>query len=238
MTHIDYAALLQIVFLDVLLGGDNAIVIAMACAALPQPLRVKGMVLGAGAAILLRVLALGGTSVILGVPCLKIVAGLALAWIGVQLLVGGDDDGTVEPQDKLWSAVRTVAVADLMMSLDNVLAVSGAAQSAGEHSVMYASVGVALSIPIVIGGASFLTSMIDKYPGVTWFGGGLLGWVGFEMILGDPILQQYIVGLSDYPYAKYGFLLCGALLVMAFASVVKTAAKAQTLTQPQPNQPV
>lgn len=212
--NLDWAALVKIILLDIVLGGDNAVVIALACAGIPLAYQRKAILLGTGAAIGMRIIILLLASYIVAIPFVKLVAGLMLLWIGYKLLTGSDGDHKVEPQSRMWDAVKAIAIADLVMSIDNVFAVTGAAQSAGEHSGAYAVAGVLLSIPIIVFGATLITKLIDRFPIIVWIGGGLLGWVAAEMIVGDPKVAPYFTNVNHhlvYAIGAAGVLLAAYL---------------------------
>ncbi|MGL4242822.1 MAG: TerC family protein [Beijerinckiaceae bacterium] len=176
--------ILQIVWIDLLLSGDNAIVIALACRNLPPEQRKMGMLLGAGAAIGLRIIFALLITYLLGVPFLKVVGGLLLLWIGVKLATGEDEaHEEVAASDKLWGAVKTIAIADAVMSLDNVLAISAASHG----NVWLFIFGLLLSIPLIIFGAQLITSIIERFPVFIWLGAALLGWIAGEMLVTDPV---------------------------------------------------
>jgi YjbE family integral membrane protein len=180
---------LQIVWIDLLLSGDNAIVIALACRNLPAEQRKMGMLLGAGAAIGLRIIFALMITWLLGVPFLKIIGGLLLLWIGVKLATGEDEaHEEVTGSDKLWGAVKTIAIADAVMSLDNVLAISAASHG----NVWLFIFGLLLSIPLIIFGAQLITSIIERFPVFIWLGAALLGWIAGEMIVTDPIIMNWL----------------------------------------------
>jgi YjbE family integral membrane protein len=181
--------ILQIVWIDLLLSGDNAIVIALACRNLPPEQRKMGMLLGAGAAIGLRIIFALMITFLLGVPFLKIVGGILLFWIGIKLAMGEDEShSNVQASDKLWGAVKTIAIADAVMSLDNVLAISAASHG----NVWLFIFGLLLSIPLIIFGAQLITSIIDKFPIFIWIGAALLGWIAGEMIATDPVIINWL----------------------------------------------
>ncbi|MCA3563305.1 MAG: TerC family protein [Methylocystis sp.] len=180
---------LQIVWIDLLLSGDNAIVIALACRNLPPEQRRMGMLLGAGAAIGLRIIFALMITFLLGVPFLKIIGGLLLLWIGVKLATGEDEaHEDVKASDQLWGAVKTIAIADAVMSLDNVLAISAASHG----NVWLFIFGLLLSIPLIIFGAQLITSIIERFPVFIWLGAALLGWIAGEMIATDPIIIDWL----------------------------------------------
>lgn len=190
---LDFGALLAIVGIDIMLGVDNAIVIAMACAALPASMRGKAIFLGTAGAIGLRIVLLVVASLLIKIPFLKLVAGAYLIFIGYKLLAENEDGHAVKGSENIIGAVKTIIIADFMMSLDNVLAVTSAAQSAGNHSTAYAIFGIILSIPVIVWGAQGIINLMEKFPVIIWVGGGLLGWVGADMMLSDPMLP-YVLG--------------------------------------------
>jgi len=199
-----WVAALQIIWINVLLSGDNAVVIALACRMLPPRQRFWGMILGAGVAVVLRIIFTGVVAQLMAFPFLKLVGGILLLWIAIKLVVPEEShgEGKVQAADNLWRAVRIVAVADIVMSLDNVIAIAGAAETAGMRiavlttaadAASVASVvkitlitfGLATSIPLIIAGSAILMAMIDRFPILVWAGAGLLGWVAGEIIIKD-----------------------------------------------------
>ncbi|BDT70341.1 hypothetical protein os1_45340 [Comamonadaceae bacterium OS-1] len=205
----------QIIMIDILLGGDNAVVIALACRGLPAAQRTKGILWGTVGAIVLRVVLIAFALSLLQVPYLKLVGAILLLWIGVKLLVPDDDGGhdNIQASDKLWSAVKTVIVADLVMSVDNVIAIAGAAQGAGEtHQLPLVIFGLLVSIPIIVGGSQIVLKLMDRFPFIITLGGMLLGWIAGTMAYSDPALAAY---LPQGKTANYAFGVAGALLVLA-----------------------
>ena len=215
--NLDWSALVKIIILDIVLGGDNAVVIALACSGVPEAYRRKAIFGGTAAAVLLRIIVLGLASYVIQIPFVKLLAGLMLFWIGYQLLTADDDGHNVQPQDRVWAAIKAIAIADLVMSIDNVFAVTGAAQSTGEHSGLYAAGGVLLSIPIIVFGATLISKVIDRFPIITWAGGGLLGWVAAEMVASDLKAAPMLAGVNHT--ALY---VTGAAVVMLAAWLHKT----------------
>ena len=213
---IDWAALIKIIGIDIMLGGDNAIVIALACSALAPEVRSKAIFWGTAGAIALRSILLFFAGILLGMSYVKLFAGAYLLYVGYKLLAESDDDESVDSPDRLWAAIKTIIVADFMMSLDNVMAVAGSAQSAGEHSTIYAVGGILLSIPIIIFFSQAIMKAMDRFPVIVWVGAGLLGWVGAEMMITDPVLEGYItrvhMTVGDYTHFAYK--------VAGFAAVV------------------
>jgi YjbE family integral membrane protein len=184
-----WVSLLQIIWIDLLLSGDNAVVIALACRSLPEGKRKLGIWLGAGAAVSLRIVFALVVTYLLAVPYLKVVGGVLLFWIAIKLAKGEEEaHGEIEASEDLWKAVRTIAIADAVMSLDNVIAIAGAARGHAELFIF----GLLLSIPLIIMGAQLLTSIIEKYPILVWLGAALLGWIAAEMLLGDIAVLQWL----------------------------------------------
>jgi YjbE family integral membrane protein len=176
-------AILQIIWIDLLLSGDNAVVIALACRSLPPHLRKTGIVLGAGVAIFLRIVFAAVISHLLAIPLLKVAGGLLLLWIAVKLAKGEEaEERNITGSDKLYKAVWTIAVADAVMSLDNVVAI--AAVSKGNPWLF--GFGLALSIPLIMMGSQIIMRMIERFPMIVWAGAALLGWIAGEMIATDP----------------------------------------------------
>src|SRR4051812_561816 len=215
MGHTEFwVALVKIMWINILLSGDNALVIAMACRGLPPKQRVWGMILGAGVAVGLRVVFTGIVATLMTLPFLKIVGGLALFYIAVKLLVPEDEnEGETEAVEHLWRAVRIVAVADIIMSLDNVIAIAAAA--GGNMALMV--LGLAISIPMIVAGAALIMALLDKFPILVWAGAALLGWIVGEVIATDPAIVPYLVdrfGQQGAHYIELFSALAGAILVL------------------------
>jgi YjbE family integral membrane protein len=228
-----WVAVGQIILIDILLGGDNAVVIALACRGLPPAQRTKGIVWGTAGAIVLRVVLIFFALTLLAIPYLKIVGGLLLVWIGVKLLLPQDDDehGNVQASDKLWAAVKTVIVADLVMSLDNVIAIAGAAESAGgDHKMPLVVFGLLVSIPIIVWGSQLVIKLMDRWPMIITLGGMLLGWIAGTMMVSDPAVLGWVPTVAAarpelppevLPALRYGAGISGALLVLAIGIVLR-----------------
>ncbi|MDM4767060.1 TerC family protein [Pelomonas sp. SE-A7] len=226
-----WVAVAQIIMIDILLGGDNAVVIALACRKLPTAQRRQGILWGTVGAILLRVVLIFFALTLLQVPYLKIAGALLLLWIGVKLLLPeeGDGHGEIEASDRLWSAVKTVIVADFVMSLDNVIAIAGAAEAAGEGSEMLLVVfGLVVSIPIIVWGSQLVIRLMDRFPLIITGGAMLLGWIAGGMLIEDPALRPWLPMLPpkhgatpEVPAALgYACSLAGAFLVPAVGSLL------------------
>lgn len=182
-----WVALGQIIIIDILLGGDNAVVIALACRKLPPAQRRKGIIWGTAGAIILRVILIAFAMTLLSLPFLKLVGAVLLIWIGVKLLAPDEEGhGDVQGSDKLLAAIKTIIVADLVMSVDNVIAIAGAAQNAGEHSLLLVVLGLLISIPIIVWGSQLVIKLMERFPLIITFGGMLLGWIAGGMLMTDP----------------------------------------------------
>ena len=209
-----WVAVGQIIMIDILLGGDNAVVIALACRKLPPAQRTKGIVWGTIGAIVLRVILIAFALALLQIPFLKLVGAALLIWIGMKLIAPDDKDdhANIQSSDKLWSAVKTVIVADLVMSVDNVIAIAGAAQGAGEqHQLPLVIFGLLVSIPIIVWGSQLVLKLMDRFPFIITLGGMLLGWIAGTMAHSDPAVAAYIP--QDRAW-HYGMGIVGALLVL------------------------
>lgn len=212
-----WLALLQIIWINVLLSGDNAVVIALACRSLPEKARKWGIILGAGVAVGLRILFTGVVATLLGLPWLKLVGSLALMWIAVDLAVPGGEDaeGHVEASESLWKAVGTVALADIVMSLDNVVAVAAIAKD----NWALLTFGLAVSIPLIVAGSTLIMNLLDRFPLLVWAGAALLGWVAGEMLLGDAAVAARL-GQEMLDKAGHIVPALGAALVVITAYLV------------------
>jgi YjbE family integral membrane protein len=183
----------KIIWINVLLSGDNALVIAMACRGLAPRQRLWGMVIGAGIAVVLLIAFTGIVARLMVLPYLKLVGGLALLVIAARLLVPEDEGDDVTAATSLWHAIRIVVIADIVMSLDNVIAVAAAAN--GQLPLLI--LGLAVSIPIIIAGAALIMLVLDRFPILVWLGATLLGWIAGEVIATDPAVQPLLKRLLD-----------------------------------------
>ena len=184
-----WVAALEIVVINILLSGDNAVVIALACRNLPKRQRRWGIIWGAGGAVVLRIILTFFAVSLLKLPYLNLIGGVLLVWIGIKLISDEDGDGhDVEAADRLMVAIRTIIVADLVMSLDNVIGVAGAAKGSGLLIVF----GLVVSIPLVIVGAQLIMKLIERFPILVIAGGGLLGFVAGEMMVADTVVAPWI----------------------------------------------
>ena len=205
--------LVQIIWINIILSGDNAVVIAMACRGLPPDKQRPGMVLGALVAVALRILFTVVVATLLSTPFLKIVGGCLLLWISVKLVLGEDEGGggVVHQTERLWHAIRTVAIADAVMSLDNVLAIAAVAKDSASLLI----IGLAISIPLIVAGSAIIMALLARLPILVWAGAALLGWVAGEMLVSDPYLigtfGEETINNIELPAAAIGAVLVVAL---------------------------
>src|ERR1043166_6254970 len=192
----------QIIGVNIILSGDNAVVIAMACLSLPPRQRLWGMILGAGAAVLLRVLFTLVIAQAMDYPFLKLVGGALLFWVAIKLVTedADGDEGGVEGAQTLWRAVRIVAIADIVLSLDNVIAIAATAEiAAAQVDLVHAAsikatliiFGLATSVPLIVAGSAILMALLERYRVLVWGGGALLGWVAGDVMVTDPALNNW-----------------------------------------------
>lgn len=228
-----WLALGQIIIIDILLGGDNAVVIALACRQLPPAQRRKGIIYGTAGAIVLRVILIAFAMTLLALPFLKFVGALLLVWIGVKLLAPDEEGhGNVEGSDKLFAAIKTIIVADLVMSVDNVIAIAGAAQNTEDHAMLLVVLGLLISIPIIVWGSQLVIKLMERFPVVITLGGMLLGWIAGGMLVTDPALAnpdkwEWMLKLPQTDVYKYGASVAGALIVL-FVGKALASRKPQT----------
>ena len=190
-----WLAVVQVIWINILLSGDNAVVIALACRGLPPKERRWGMIIGAGVASVLLIVFTGVVSVLMTLPYLKLVSAIALLWIAIKLLApqAHDAEDTPEAIEDLWRAVRLVVVANIVMSLDNVIAVAAVAH--GDYVLL--TLGLVVSIPIVIAGSAIILALLERFPILIWGGAAILGWVAGEIFASDPIILRLFEGFSE-----------------------------------------
>ncbi|WP_029003943.1 TerC family protein [Azorhizobium doebereinerae] len=228
-----WLSLLQIIWIDLLLSGDNAVVIALACRSLPPGQRRWGILLGAGAAVGLRIVFALAISYLLGVPLLKIAGGLLLLWIAVKLVLTEEESAhTIAAADSLWRAVRTIAIADAVMSLDNVVAIAAASRGHPELFIF----GLLLTIPLIVAGSQLVLALLQRLPALVWAGAALLGFIAGEMLVSDVVSVDLLRGIDPHwvkadeeapggvgpaklPHYVAGGL--GALFVLAFGFALR-----------------
>lgn len=211
-----WTGLLQIIIIDILLSGDNAVVIALAVRSLPADKRRQGIIFGTGAAIILRVIFAAFVVYLLEVPFLKLIGGGLLLWIAVKLLVPEHAEGEdgISPAENVWQAIRTIVIADAVMSLDNVVAIAAAAHG----SLLLLILGLLISIPLIIYGSTLILGMVDKYPIIVQAGAALLGWIAGHIMLSDPVVVKYL-GVAP-TWVDYATRVGCALAVLLVAKLI------------------
>jgi YjbE family integral membrane protein len=207
-----WLAVLQIVVVNVLLSGDNAVVIALACRQLPLRTRNWGIAIGASVAVVLLILFTGIVATLLVLPWLKFVGGVALLYIAIELIKPDDGGGAkVKAHDSLWRAVGTVVVADIVMSLDNVVAVAAVAHG----NWVLLALGLAISVPLIVVGAAFITEIFERWPMLVWAGAGLLGWIAGDTMFSDPVIVKRVGEAAAERYDLWAAAAAAAIVIAA-----------------------
>jgi YjbE family integral membrane protein len=205
---INYAwPVLQIIGVNIVLSGDNAVVIALACRSLPDHQRTKAVLIGAFAAVALRIVFTFMAASLLELPWVKLISGLLLLYIAIKLMIPEDDDPNITAHDNLWKAIQTIAIADVVMSLDNVVAIAAAAK--GNWNLIL--LGLAISIPLVVFGSQIIMKMMHRFPWLVWAGAALLGYVAAEIMIEDSLIAAYFKS----SFMHYGALVAGVAIVLA-----------------------
>lgn len=238
-THAFWIGLLKIIGVNVVLSGDNAVVIALAARSLPPKQQKQAVLWGSGAAIVMRIVLTVFAVKLLMLPWLKIVGSLLLLWIGIQLLIPEDDgeDG-VDASDNMLAAIKTILIADLVMSLDNVIAVAAAAQG----DILLLILGLAISIPLVIFGSTLLLRVMERFPFIVTVGGALIGFVAGEMLVSDPALHEWMAAnfhmVDGHPVVGpvhlsiIAGLLGAALVIVAGKVLAKRSSTGEAVEEP------
>ena len=215
-----WAALMSIIVANILLSGDNAVVIALASRNLPPVQQKKAIFWGSAAAIILRVILTITAVALLKLPYLKIVGGILLPYIGIQLLADSNVEEDMKAESSIWAAIRTILIADLVMSLDNVLAVAAAAQNGPEETrLLLLIIGLAMSIPLIVFGSAMLLKIMERFPIIITFGAGLLGFLAGGMLVDDPAIKDTIQ--KTLGNAKLAFEVVGVALVILAGTFMK-----------------
>lgn len=230
------SALFSIVIIDLILAGDNAVVIAMAVRSLPSSQRRKGILLGAGAAVVLRVLATFFVSQMLRIQFIKLAGGALILWIAVKLFVeGAPEEGLDREATSLWQAIRIIVIADITMSVDNMLAVAGVSHG----NVFLLLFGLSLSIPFVVFTSNLLAMLMDKYPIIIYLGAAILGRVGGEMMITDPVVESWLHPNKAVVYAvevlfAVGVIVVGKIWVRQMVKAERAGGAAPNQVEPAP----
>lgn len=219
-SHEFWVGLAQIIMINILLSGDNAVVIALASRALPAKQQKKVILFGSAGAIVLRVILTFFAVMLLALPFLKLAGAAALGWIGADMLVSDEDEADIASHGNMWGAIRTVIVADLIMSLDNVLGVAAAAKG----NLVLLILGLVISVPLIIYGSQMILKLMERFPVIITLGAGLLGWVAGEMAVGDPAVKDWID--ASMPVLHYAIPALGAALVVIVGRMLNNRARA------------
>lgn len=218
-----WTALGQIIGVNIILSGDNAVVIALACRNLPEKYRNKAIFAGSAGAIILRIIFSIFVVELMAFPYLKVIGGILLLWIGVKLIVPEAEHGEgIEGSSNLWGAIRTVVIADAVMSLDNVIAIAAAAR--GNFSLLV--IGLAISIPLIIVGSQLILKILVKYPILVVAGGGLLGWIAGEVIVTDPAIEPWVD--ANAHWLHFWSKIIGAIVVIVIGKLLARRQAAET----------
>lgn len=202
-----WVALFQIIIINVLLSGDNAVIIALACRSLPPKQQRNAFLIGTVAIVILMTALTSFAAVLMTIPYVEMVGAVLLLWIGIKLLLPENENGDVSASENFWSAVKTIIIADIVMSLDNVLGMAGAAK--GHMGLLF--VGMVITIPLILFGSAMLMKLMERFPIIVTVGAGLLGYVAGEMAVEDPALKGY---LANAHYLEIALPILGALIVV------------------------
>ena len=208
-----WGSVVEVIWINILLSGDNAVVIALACRALPPRERLWGMIIGAGFASVLLIVFTGVISMLMMLPYLKLAGAIALFWIAIKLLApqAHDAEDTPEAVEDLWRAVRIVVIADIVMSLDNVIAVAAVAK--GQYLLL--TIGLMVSIPMVIAGSAIILALLERFPILVWGGAGVLGWVAGDILASDPIVLGALRNFSPDHVEMIAQIVGAAIVVIS-----------------------
>lgn len=215
--------LLKIIVVNILLSGDNAVVIALACRSLPDRYRNKAVIAGSAGAVIVRVIFCLIIAWLMTIPAIKLIGGVLLLWIGVKLMMPEEEgDGDVKSSANLWGAIQTIIIADVVMSLDNVIAIVAAAKG----DVVLIIIGLIMSVPLIVFGSQLLMKVLNRYPLLVTAGAGLLGWLGGEIMAGDPLVHRW-VETRGAGYGEWIAAAAGAALVVVLGTVLARRAAAR-----------
>ena len=218
-----WIGLVKIIWINIILSGDNAVVIALAARSLPPEQQKKAIMIGSGAAVVLRIVLTVVAAKLLELSFLQIIGGVLLLWIGYQLLTGDEEEGgESKGKGSMMTAVRTILIADLVMSLDNVIAVAATAQG----NMVLLILGLAISIPLVVFGSTLMIKLMEHFPVIIVLGAALIGWVGGETIVNDNILHDFVLA---HPWIHYAAAAAGALLVVGLGKFVQARNEAKSI---------
>jgi YjbE family integral membrane protein len=225
-----WLAIGQIIWINILLSGDNAVVIAMACRSLSDRARLWGMLLGSGVAVLLRIIFTFIVTTLMEIQFLKAAGAIALLYIAVDLIKpkSHDDENSVNAADTLMKAMMTIAIADIVMSLDNVVAIAAVAKG----SLLLLIIGLGISIPMIIAGSALIMTMLDRFPALVWAGAALLGWIAGELFVTDVGVMAYI-GADRAHALEIPFAIGGAVIVLLIGVWLRYGRRQDTVADRQ-----
>jgi YjbE family integral membrane protein len=219
-----WVALFQIIIINVLLSGDNAVIIALACRSLPPKQQRNAFLIGTVAIVVLMTALTSVASILLTIPYVEMVGAVLLVWIGIKLLLPEEENGDVNSSDNFWAAVKTIIIADIVMSLDNVLGMAGAAK--GHMGLLF--VGMVITIPLILFGSAMLMKLMERFPIIVTIGAGLLGYVAGEMAVEDPALKGY---LANAHYLEIALPILGAVIVVGVGKMLASRHAATLSTE-------
>lgn len=221
-TSFFWVTLAQIIMINIVLSGDNAVVIALASRSLPPKQQKQAILLGSFGAIILRIILTFFAVYLLGLPWLKIIGAVLLFWIGIKMLIPEDGEEDLDGHEHLWAAVKTIIIADFVMSLDNVLGVAAAAKG----NVPLLIIGLAISIPLIIYGSTLILKLMTRFPVIITLGGAILGWVAGEMMITDPVVGTWVEDQAQWLHTAAPAF--GALFVVAMGKWITTFREPKT----------
>jgi YjbE family integral membrane protein len=224
-----WLAIGQIIWINILLSGDNAVVIAMACRSLPDRQRLWGMILGAGVAVILRIIFTFIVTTLMEIQFLKAAGAIALLYIAIDLIKpkAQEEEGSVNAADTLFKAMITIAIADLVMSLDNVVAIAAVAKG----SLLLLIIGLGISIPMIVAGSAVIMAMLDRFPVLVWAGAALLGWIAGELFVTDVGVVSYLGAERAHAW-EIPFAIGGALFVLAVGAWLRYGRRKEVVVDP------
>jgi YjbE family integral membrane protein len=222
----------QIMMINIVLSGDNAVVIAMASRSLPEKQQKQAIFFGSFGAIFLRIVLTFFAVLLLGLPFLKLIGSVLLGWIGIQMLIPDEAETEIDGHSQLWSAIKTIIVADFIMSLDNVIGVAAAAKG----NLVLLILGLALSIPLIIYGSTYLLKLMNRFPIIITIGGGVLGWVAGEMAVTDPAISNWVDSEAHWLHTMAPAL--AALMVVGVGKTIAAAKLTELASRPEGKKPV
>ena len=217
-----WLTLAQIIMINIVLSGDNAVVIALASRSLPPRQQKQAILFGSFGAIILRIILTFFAVYLLGLPWLKIIGAVLLFWIGIKMLIPDEEETDLDGHEHLWAAIKTIIVADFVMSLDNVLGVAAAAKG----NLVLLVLGLAISIPLIIYGSTLILKLMTRFPVIITLGGGVLGWVAGEMMITDPVISGWVNGQAHWLHTAAPAF--GALFVVAMGKWITMFRSSET----------